>query len=187
VHSSFEAQIDSPSWHLVQALNTLVQADGHTPAVAGFFAKVRPLSARQKQILESAIPKRNEAIAKKGLGVDHWFKDESFHDAEVRLVTQPTINIEGLVGGYTGPGGKTILPHPAVAKIDMRLVPGCRARDLELLKQHLATRLQRHRSEHERLRPPETDPDSKLVAQIAAYKQQGVEPMFGALAGSCPA
>src|SRR5262249_49648128 len=31
VHSSLEAQLDSPSWHLVQALNTLVKADGHTP------------------------------------------------------------------------------------------------------------------------------------------------------------
>jgi hypothetical protein len=79
---------------------------------------VRPLSARQKQILEAAIPKRNEVQTKKALGVDRWFKNESFHDSLVRLVTQPTINIEGLVGGYTGPGGKTILPHRAVAKID---------------------------------------------------------------------
>ena len=39
-------------------------------------------------------------------------------------MSQPTVNIEGLVGGYTGPGGKTVLPHRAVAKIDLRLVPG---------------------------------------------------------------
>src|SRR2546421_7806279 len=57
VHSSLEAQLDSPSWHLVQALNTLIAADGHTPVVEGFFDKIRPLSARQKQILEAAIPK----------------------------------------------------------------------------------------------------------------------------------
>ena len=57
----------------------------------------------------------------------------------MRLVSQPTINIEGLVGGYTGPGGKTILPHRAVAKIDMRLVPDMTAKDtLALLKAHLA-------------------------------------------------
>jgi len=37
VHSSLEAQVDSPTWHLVQALNTLIESDGHTPAVAGFF------------------------------------------------------------------------------------------------------------------------------------------------------
>ena len=65
----FAAQIDSPAWHLVQALNTLVKADGHTPAVEGFFDKVRPLSPRVAQILEAAIPRRNEAAAKKALGV----------------------------------------------------------------------------------------------------------------------
>ncbi|MGH9384571.1 MAG: hypothetical protein ACRD2N_09830 [Vicinamibacterales bacterium] len=39
----------------------------------------------------------------------NWIADESWHDSLVRLVTQPTINIEGRVGGYSGPGGKTIL------------------------------------------------------------------------------
>jgi acetylornithine deacetylase/succinyl-diaminopimelate desuccinylase-like protein len=191
VHSSLEAQLDSPSWHLVQALNTLVKADGHTPAVEGFFEKIRPLSARQKQILEDAIPKRNEAATKKALGVDHWFKDESYHDSLVRLVTQPTINIEGLVGGYTGTGGKTILPHRAVAKIDMRLVPDMTAKGtLELLKQHLA----KHGFGDIEVNmsggydPTETDPDSKLIkAQVAAYKQQGVDPLlWPRLAGSWP-
>ena len=51
------------------------------------------------------------------------------------------MNIEGLVGGYTGPGGKTILPHRAVAKIDLRLVPDMKAADaLAALKAHLAKR-----------------------------------------------
>src|SRR4029079_18042765 len=99
VPSSLEAQLDSPSWHLIQALNTLVTADGHTPAVAGFFDKVRPLSARQKQILEAAIPKRNEVQTKKALGVDRWFKNESFHDSLVRLATQATTNLRGSGGG----------------------------------------------------------------------------------------
>src|SRR5256885_2764496 len=139
VHSSLEAQVDSPSWHLIQALNTLVKADSHTPAVEGFFDKVRPLTATEKRILEEAIPKRNETMTKKSLGVEHWYGDESWHDSLVRLVSQPTINIEGLVGGYTGPGGKTILPHRAVAKIDMRLVPDMTAKGtLDLLKKHLA-------------------------------------------------
>src|SRR5262249_41922199 len=95
VHSSLEASVDSPVWHLVQALNTLVKPDGHTPAVEGFFAQVKPLSTRQKQILEAAIPKKNEANTKKSLGVAHWFADEAWHESQVRLVSQPTINIEG--------------------------------------------------------------------------------------------
>jgi acetylornithine deacetylase/succinyl-diaminopimelate desuccinylase-like protein len=191
VHSSLEAQVDSPSWHLVQALNTLVQPDGHTPAVDGFFDHVRPLSPALKKILEDAIPKRNEAGAKKSLGVDHWFKDESWHDSLVRLVSQPTINIEGLVGGYTGPGGKTILPHRAVAKIDMRLVPDMTAKGtLELLRRHLAKRgfgdIEVNMSGG--YDPTETAPDSKLIqAQIAAYRAAGVEPLlWPRLAGSWP-
>src|ERR1700727_3571275 len=51
IHSSLEAQVDSPSWHLVQALNTLVEKDGHTPAVAGFFDLAKPLTERQKQMV----------------------------------------------------------------------------------------------------------------------------------------
>ena len=191
VHSSLEAQLDSPAWHLVQALNTLVKPDGHTPAVEGFFDKVQPLSPRLRQILEEAIPKRNEAATKKQLGVERWYADESWHDSLVRLVSQPTINIEGLVGGYTGAGGKTILPHRAVAKIDMRLVPDMTAKGtLELLKAHLA----KHGFGDIEVNmsggydPTETDPDSKLIkAQIATYRALGTEPLlWPRLAGSWP-
>ncbi len=191
VHSSLEAQLDSPVWHLVQALNTLVGPDGHTPVVDGFFDKVKPLTTAHRRILEESIPKRNEAATKKALGVERWFKDESWHDSLVRLVSQPTINIEGLVGGYTGPGGKTILPHRAVAKIDMRLVPDMTAKGtLELLKAHLA----KHGFGDIEVNmtggydPTETDPDSKLVkAQTTAYRKFNVDPvLWPRLAGSWP-
>ena len=191
VHSSLEAQLDSPAWHLVQALNTLVQADGHTPAVEGFFDKVKPLSPTLRRILEDAIPKRNEAATKKTLGVERWYADENWHDSLVRLVSQPTINIEGLVGGYTGPGGKTILPHRAVAKIDMRLVPDMTAKGtLELLKAHLAKRgftdIEVNMSGG--YDPTETPPDSKLIqAQLATYRSLGSDPvLWPRLAGSWP-
>jgi acetylornithine deacetylase/succinyl-diaminopimelate desuccinylase-like protein len=191
VHSSLFAQLDSPAWHLVQALNTLVEADGHTPAVEGFFDKVRPLTATERRILEEAIPKRNEAGTMKALGVKRWFKDENWHDSLVRLVSQPTINIQGLVGGYTGPGGKTILPHRAVAKIDMRLVPNMTAKGtLDLLKRHLAKRgfgdIEVNMSGG--YDPTETAADSKLVqAQIATYRKSGIEPLlWPRLAGSWP-
>ena len=67
-------------------------------------------------------------------------------------MSQPTVNIEGLVGGYTGPGGKTVLPHRAVAKIDMRLVPGMKKDDaVAALKAHLAKRgYRRHRGQRQR-------------------------------------
>jgi acetylornithine deacetylase/succinyl-diaminopimelate desuccinylase-like protein len=191
IHSSNEANIDSPSWHLVQALNTLVKADGHTPAVEGFFEKVRPLSPELRAILEAAIPRRSEASAKKALSVSRWFNDESWHDALVRLVTQPTINIEGLVGGYTGPGGMTILPHRAAAKLDVRLVPDMTAKGtLELIKKHLA----KHGFGDIEVNmtggydPTETPADSRLIkAMLETYRKSGIDPLlWPRLAGSWP-
>jgi acetylornithine deacetylase/succinyl-diaminopimelate desuccinylase-like protein len=180
IHSSLEAQVDSPSWHLIQALNTLVEKDGHTPAVEGFFDKARPLSAAQMQMVKTYAATVSEDTLKQEFGVQHWVHDLNWQDSLVRLFSQPTINIEGLVGGYTGPGGKTVLPHRAVAKIDMRLVPDMTAADtLEKLKAHLA----RHGFGDIEVNmsggydPTQTDPDSKFFkATLAAYQGLGVVP-----------
>lgn len=191
VHSSLAAQIDSPAWHLVQALNSLIEPDGHTPAVEGFFDKVRPLSAEQRRILQAAIPRKNEEATKKALGVQRWIENEPWAKSLERLVSQPTINIEGLVGGYTGPGGKTILPHRAVAKIDMRLVPDMTAKGtIELLEQHL----KKHGFGDIEVNmtggydPTETPADSRLVkGMLAAYRKGGIDPiLWPRLAGSWP-
>jgi acetylornithine deacetylase/succinyl-diaminopimelate desuccinylase-like protein len=191
IHSSLEAAVDSPVWHLVQALNTLVKPDGHTPAIEGLFDQVKPLTPRQKAILEASIPKKNEAGMKRALGVERWFGDESFHESQLRLVSQPTVNIEGLVSGWTGPGGKTILPGRAVAKLDLRLVPDMTAKGtLELLKAHLA----KHGFGDIEVKftggydPTETDPDSKLIqAMVATYRKSGIDPLlWPRLAGSWP-
>jgi len=191
IHSSLEAQVDSPSWHLVQALNTLVEKDGHTPAVEGFFEHVKPLSDAQRQMVltyAATVPERTEQGE---FGVEHWVHDLSWQDSLVALYSQPTINIEGLVGGYTGPGGKTVLPHRAVAKIDMRLVPDMTAKDtLEKLKAHLA----KHGFGDIEVNmsggydPTQTDPQSRLIrAQLATYHKLGFDPkLWPRSAGSWP-
>lgn len=141
VHSSLMARVDSPAWHLVQALGSLVQADGHTPAVEGWFEHVKPLTARQKALIAENARLSSEADAKRALGVKRWIADEDWRTSLERLASQPTINIQGLVGGYIGPGGKTILPSRAVAKIDLRLVPDMTKEDsVAKLKAHLAKR-----------------------------------------------
>src|SRR5271156_7101373 len=94
VHSSLEAQVDSPAWHLVQALNTLVESDGHTPAVAGFFGKAKPLTPAQMKMIQEAAARRNEATVKQQLGVEHWVHDTNWLDSLVLLESKPTINIE---------------------------------------------------------------------------------------------
>jgi acetylornithine deacetylase/succinyl-diaminopimelate desuccinylase-like protein len=191
VHSSLEAQVDSPSWHLVQALNTLVEKDGHTPAVEGFFEKAKPLTAVQEQMIRDHAAKSPEATQKQALGVQRWVHDKSWVDSLLLLESKPTINIEGLVAGYTGPGGKTVLPHKAVAKIDMRLVPDMTAADtLAKLKAHLAKHgfadIEVNMSGG--YNPTQTDKDSKLIqTQLATYRKLGVDPqLWPRSAGSWP-
>src|SRR5690348_10469680 len=104
LHSSNEARVDSPAWHLIQALNTLVGPDGHTPAIEGYADKARPLTAAEKAMIREAARRMNEQTTKQQLGIQHWVHDVDFLEALELLVSKPTVNIEGLVGGYTGPG-----------------------------------------------------------------------------------
>jgi acetylornithine deacetylase/succinyl-diaminopimelate desuccinylase-like protein len=179
VHSSLEAAVDSPTWRLVQALNTLVKADGHTPAVEGFFDKARPLTGEQKKMIADYAARASEASAKKSLGVEHWVHDADWLESRMLLESQPTINIEGLVAGYTGPGGKTVLPHRAEAKIDMRLVPDMTAADtLAKLKAHLEKQgfgdIEVNMSGG--YDPNQTDKGSRLIqTQLATYRKLGAE------------
>ena len=139
VHSSNKARLDSPVWHLVKALNTLTSPDGNDPAIEGLADKARPLSAAEKQMIAEAAKRMNEASAKKLLSTDRWMRDASFQESLEMLMSRPTVNIEGIYGGYTGPGGKTVLPAKAAVKLDLRLVPDMTAAGaLAALKAHLA-------------------------------------------------
>src|SRR5437764_15310396 len=117
-------------------------------------------------MVSEAAKRLSEAQAKKLLSVDHWVHDANWEKALELLMSRPTVNIEGLVGGYTGPGGMTILPHRAVAKLDLRLVPDMTAADtLAKLKAHLA----RHGFSDIEVKmtggydPNSTSPDSRLI------------------------
>jgi len=181
IHSSLKAMVDSPAWHLVKALDTLVSADGNEITVDNY-PKPRSLSADEKAMIAEASKKRSEAQAKKQFSVQHWINDLPWEQANERLESQPTINIEGLVGGYTGPGGKTILPHKAVAKLDLRLVPDMKAADaLVAVKAHLAKRgfgdIEVNMTGG--YDPTSTSADSALIkTQVATYKQFGIDPLL---------
>jgi acetylornithine deacetylase/succinyl-diaminopimelate desuccinylase-like protein len=191
IHSSNKARVDSPAWHLVEALATLVSADGNDPVVEGFAAKARPLSDVDKKMIADAARRLSEAEVKKLLGVERWIHDASWQEALEMLVSRPTINIEGLVGGYTGPGGKTILPGRAVAKIDMRLVPDMTAMEaLAALKAHLAKKgfgdIEVKMSGG--YDPTSTSADAMLIrVESAVYKLNGIDPVvMPRSAGSWP-
>jgi len=182
IHSSNKARVDSPAWHLVLALATLVSPDGNTPAIPNYTDKVRPISDSEKQMVATAARRLNENVAKQQLGVKVWVHDVDWQQALEMLVANPTVNIEGLVGGYTGPGGKTILPHKAVAKMDLRLVPDMTAAGaLAALKAHLKNKgfgdIEVNMTGG--YDPTSTPLDSHLIQeQIAVYKASGIDPIL---------
>src|SRR5437660_5623369 len=182
IHSSFRAAVDSPSFHLVQALATMVSPDGVDPAVDGYFEKVRPLSPEEERLIDIAARRRDETQQKKMLSVQHWVRDVPYREALQRLAGRPTVNIEGLVGGYTGPGGMTILPHRAVAKLDLRLVPDMTvAESLAALKAHLAKRgfgdIEVNMTGG--YDPTSTPRDAMLIrVQEAVYRRGGIDPVI---------
>jgi len=190
VHSSLKAMVDSPAWHLVKALDTLVSADGNTITIDGY-PQPRPLSAEERAMIAEASKRRSEEKAKKQLSVQRWIDDLAWQQANERLESQPTVNIEGLVGGYTGPGGKTVLPHRAVAKIDMRLVPDMKMADaVAALEAHLAS----HGFADLEVNvtggydPTATAASAPLIqAQVAVLKRAGIDPvLWPRNAGSYP-
>jgi acetylornithine deacetylase/succinyl-diaminopimelate desuccinylase-like protein len=190
VHSSNRARLDSPAFHLVQALATLVDAKGD-PAIDGFATAARPASAAQKALLDAAAARMKESTAKKLLSVDRWAHDLAWRPSLERLLFAPTVNIEGLVAGYTGPGGKTVLPHRAVAKLDLRLVPDMTFdKAVAALKAHLAKRgfgdIEVNPTGG--YNPTGTAADAPLIrAQVALYRRAGLDPiMWPRNAGSYP-
>jgi acetylornithine deacetylase/succinyl-diaminopimelate desuccinylase-like protein len=190
VHSSNRARLDSPAFHLVQALNTLVTADGD-PAIDGFADKARPVSAGEKAILDAAAGRLSEATAKRMLSADRWAHDLPWRATLERFISVPTVNIEGLVAGYTGPGGKTMLPTRAVAKLDLRLVPDMTYEGaIKAVKAHLAKRgfgdIEVNPSGG--YDPTSTAADAAVIrAQMAVYRRGGRDPiLWPRNAGSYP-
>lgn len=190
VHSSFKAMVDAPAWRLIKALDTLVSDDGNTITIDDY-PVAPPLSEEHRAMIAKASALSDEVGLKKVLGVPHWIDDLPWQQAQERLVSQPTVNIEGLVGGYTGPGGKTVLPHQAVAKIDMRLVPGQTFDGaVAALKAHLARRgygdIEVKVSGG--YNPTETRADAEIIqAGLAVLRERGEDPLlWPRLAGSYP-
>ena len=190
VHSSNRARLDSPAFHLVQALATLVDADGD-PAIEGFGREARPATPEQKGMLDDAARRLSEDTAKKLLAAKRWAHGVSWRDSLEEFLFRPTVNIEGLVAGYTGPGGKTIQPHRAVAKLDLRLVPDMTYDGaLALLKAHLA---KRGFGDIEVMPgggydPTDTPFEAPLIqAQLSVLRSAGIEPaVMPRIAGSYP-
>ena len=141
IHASQKAIVDNPAWRLIAALSTLVAADGNSVTVDGFYDNVRPPTEAE----EAAVVALTETFSiepfKQLWQVDTFLDEETTLSLLRRYFFAPTLNLDGIWGGYIGPGSKTVLPHKATAKLDARLVPD-QGQDeiLDKLRRHLDDR-----------------------------------------------
>lgn len=88
--------------------------------IPGFYEKVAPLTDDERRAINKAP--FDLASYKKELGIADVFGEQGYTTVE-RTGIRPTLDVNGIWGGYTGEGAKTVLPSKAHAKISMRLVP----------------------------------------------------------------
>ena len=124
IHGSYKAIVDSPVWRLVKALSSLTSPDGNTILVPDYYDGIVPPTDEESLLINAGLEQRDDLELQELLGVSRWIDDKTGNDAVIELLYQPTLNIDGIWGGYTGDGVKTILPHTASAKVDSRLPPG---------------------------------------------------------------
>jgi acetylornithine deacetylase/succinyl-diaminopimelate desuccinylase-like protein len=106
--------------------------------IPGFYDGVRKPTAAERRELEASAP--SLAAFRRAHGLRSLRVASRGHLA-LAVMAQPTFETHGIVGGYAGPGVKTIVPHEAEAKLSCRLVPGQRPRQVfERVKRFIAKR-----------------------------------------------
>jgi acetylornithine deacetylase/succinyl-diaminopimelate desuccinylase-like protein len=119
LHSgTFGGAVINPAFALVRMLAALKDDRGKIK-VPGFYDKVRKLTSADRKSF-ATLP-YNETAYRKEIGAPGLFGETGFTTLE-RVWARPTLEINGVWGGYTGEGAKTVIPAEAHAKISMRLV-----------------------------------------------------------------
>jgi acetylornithine deacetylase/succinyl-diaminopimelate desuccinylase-like protein len=120
LHSgSYGGGIDNPINALAHIIARLKDENGKIQ-IPGFYDRVRELTTEDKKLFAQGMI--DEAAWLADTGAPKAWGEPGYSLLE-RLGARPTLDVNGLIGGYTGPGGKTVLPSRAHAKISMRLVP----------------------------------------------------------------
>jgi acetylornithine deacetylase/succinyl-diaminopimelate desuccinylase-like protein len=188
LHSgNFGGVAPNPLWTLVHLLGTMKNAQGEI-TIAGFYDNVQPPTGLERAAL-ARLPVDEPAILRDlGIGAFDMPPERTYYE---RLSFWPTLTINGLHGGYGGPESKTVLPHEAFAKCDIRLVE---AQTMEEIYAKVEAHVRRHAPGVELIRqggmdPSKTPLDSPYAEPLrqAVLAAQGEAPLLvPALGGSLP-
>lgn len=135
LHSGvYGGAVANPVTILAKMIASLHDKNNHI-VIPGFYDDVVESSAEERKLMAEAP--FNEEEYKKDLGVEQLWGEKGYTTNE-RTGIRPTLELNGMWGGYTGEGSKTVLPSKAHAKISCRLVPNQQSDKItELLIDHL--------------------------------------------------
>ena len=154
--------------------------------IPGFYDGVRKISAAEKKAFGRAGFSRRRFAAAHELGSLRPMRDDL--EALAALIAAPTLEVHGIVGGYSGPGIKTIVPHRAEAKLSTRLVPDQKpAKVFKLIKSFVKKQLPDAVVTHEASLEPYLAPIGGPYHEAAAAAVRatfGKEPAFVREGGS---
>ena len=138
IHSAFAAWVANPVWRLVKALSTMIGENENEILIDGFYDGILPLTQEKEEALRESCDLMDENEWKTSYAVKKFKWDLEGLELWKKMLTVPTLNIDGIKGGYIGEGSKTLLPHEASVKMDIRLVPGMEPEDMiSKLRRHL--------------------------------------------------
>lgn len=120
LHSgTYGGAVINPAFALAHIVARLKDARGKVK-IPGFYDDVRPLTAAERKAIRN-LP-HNDGKFKKSIAAPDLFGEPGYSTLE-RLWARPTLEVNGIWGGFQGDGAKTVIPAEAHAKISMRLVP----------------------------------------------------------------
>lgn len=120
LHSGvYGGAVGNPINTLCKMIASLQDGNG-TITIPNFYDKVQAVDDSEREAMSKAPFNMDEY--KKHLDIEDVFGEKEYHVLE-RVSIRPTLDVNGIWGGYTGEGAKTVLPSKAFAKISMRLVP----------------------------------------------------------------
>jgi acetylornithine deacetylase/succinyl-diaminopimelate desuccinylase-like protein len=139
LHSgSFGGGVPNPLHAMAALLAGLHDAGGRV-TLPGFYDKVAPLSAQERELISRLPFREKEWLA--SAGNSRAASGESGYGTLERIWARPAAEINGMWGGHTGPGGKTIIPSRAHAKLSFRLVARQEPADVgAALREYVAAR-----------------------------------------------
>lgn len=190
LHSGiFGGSIRNPLQVLCELIAGMHDAEGRV-TLPGFYDSVRNLEPDEREQLKRTPHSDAEWLALTGA---HGLHGEKGYTTIERVGARPTLEVNGIVGGFIGQGAKTVLPARAMAKISMRLVANQQPEAIEgqlraYLEQHMPEGVTWKLREHSRGPGAIMDRHSPYMkAAMGALKDTfGVEPIFRREGGSVP-